>query len=209
MRPFKIPKDEIKFAAKAGFFTKELWVKHFTNHHRSWIFKRWRDFIQRGIFIPFGTSTNQTVVRLNRDSSIVKSVVGGDISSPPSPYQIRHDSMVMDIVLKLVHRSCFDRYFFEPEIKRDPKAFGIRWEKKFPDAIIHTSEGCFAIEVELSRKSPRRYDRILNFYAYKNQFDEVLYYSNSPRVQKSIAAAMKRMLYPMEDTPIVFRDIIA
>ena len=209
MRPFNIPKEEIRLAAKAGFFTKELWTKYYCNHHRSWAFKRWRDFIQREIFIPYGKSSHNSVVRLNRESKIVRSIVGSDICSPPTPYLIRHDSMVINIILGLAKKGKVDKYFFEPEIKQAPEDFGIRWEKKYPDAIVYSGEKCYAIEVELSRKAPRRYDKILNFYAFSKQFDEVHYYSNSPRIYNSLCASVGRTSYPMDEKPIVYTAIVA
>lgn len=209
MRPYQVPVEEIKLAAKAGFLTKSLWKKHFCKTKRSAAYKRWRGFIERGIFIPFGRGKNHEIVKLNPKSKYVIPVVGMDISMPPIPYQIHHDSLVIDIVMDLINKGKIQEYFLEPEIKRHLDLFDLNKATKLPDAIAVTNEGKFAIEVELSKKAQKRYYRALEFYASSDIFDEVYYLSNSPGIQKQLARIARKIKYPQQERPLRFGVIAA
>ncbi|MBY0385863.1 hypothetical protein K2X05_11960 [bacterium] len=208
MRNYVVPTGEIKLAAKAGFLSKRLWQKYYIKGHRSWKFKRWNSFVERGLFRTYGTRGDDYLT-LNMKSEIVRNIVGNDISHPPIAYQIFHDEMVLEIVLGLVRDKKIRNYYLEPELKRDPLGFGLTESQKIPDAIAITETGKFAIEVELSRKNSRRYTKALESYALSNIFDEVYFLSNSPTIKSNIEAVARSINYPQNRRPLRFGLISA
>jgi len=202
MRPFTIPKEEIKLAAKAGFLTKEIWKRQFANNlSRSWAYKRWKDLLKREIFIPYGRLSRSDIVRLNPESPIVRSITFGDISRAPSHYLLYHDSLVIEAMMNLKRKGKIDDYYFEPEIKRTPAAFDLENCPKFPDAITYKNKEKIAFEVELVTKSKSRYRKALNFYA-GSDFTEVYYFVDSSKVSKSISRVAHEIQYPQHRIPL-------
>ncbi len=100
-RHYIIPKKEIKFAAKAGFLTRDLWEEFFNRHTRGWASIRWRGFRSRKLFMDHRSPLARDCLILNQKSSEIKKIVNSEISSPPLALQIPHDEIVGKIVLKL------------------------------------------------------------------------------------------------------------
>ena len=202
MNTYKIPKEEIRLAAKCGFLSKRLWNDHINKRSRSRSYIRWKDYIKKEIFIPFGRHQGDEVVFLNKQSKIVQSVVRGKFVHPPIAYQILHDEIVVDTVLDWTKKRNISNYFFEAEIRKAPRAFGIRKIDKIPDAIIEIEGENFAIEVELSRKSAKRYRKALTSYAISESYREVHFYTDREEIKHCLVKAAKEIKYPNEETPM-------
>ncbi len=202
MKTYKIPEEEIRLAAKCGFLSKRLWNDHINKRTRSWSYERWKGFIKKEIFIPFGRHRGDEIVFLNKQSDIVKSVVRGQFVAPPFAYQILHDEIVVDTVLSWTKSKNVSNYFFEPEIRKAPRAFGIRKIDKIPDAIVDIKGEHFAIEVELSIKSPKRYRKALTSYAISENYREVHFFTDRVEIKHHLLKVAKEIKYPLEDTPM-------
>ncbi|MCB0370311.1 MAG: hypothetical protein KDD45_13025 [Bdellovibrionales bacterium] len=202
MRPYSIPKEEIKIASKSGFLTKDLWKKYLNHRCRSWAFETWKRYIEKGIFKPYGRFNNGEVVVPNKDSPIVKELVGSDISPPPFAYQLRHDELTLDFVLKLLKQDKITDYYFEPEIRKQPEIFELNSHDKIPDAIVYSKDSRYAIEVEMTRKNPKRYRQALESYASIRSFDEVYYLTNGVKIKNQILKIAKDIQYPSHRCPI-------
>ena len=202
MKTYKIPQEEIRLAAKCGFLSKRLWKDHINKRTRSYSYERWKDYIKKGIFIPFGRHQGDEIVFLNKQSDIVKSVVRGGFVSPPIAYQILHDEIVVDTVLNWTKTKNVSSYFFEPEIRKAPRAFGLRKIDKIPDAIVEIEGENFAIEVELSMKSLKRYRKALTSYAISENYREIHFFTDRVEIKHNLVRVAKEIKYPSEETPI-------
>lgn len=152
--------------------------------------------------LTFGRHRGDEVVFLNKESDIVKSIVRGQFVAPPTAYQILHDEIVVDTVLSWTKFKNVTNYFFEPEIRRAPRAFGIRKIDKIPDAIVEISGEHFAIEVELSIKSPKRYRKALTSYAISDNYREVHFFTDRIEIKHNLLKVAKEIKYPKDETPM-------
>ena len=209
MRPFIIPTQEIILASKCGFLTKSIWHKYFNKKCRSWAYETWLGYLNRGIFKPYGKHKDGSIVVLNRKSDLVQKLVGFDFTPPPYAYQLNHDEMVVDFVLKLYRDKKITSYFFEPELKRNPEIFGLKTTDKMPDAIVKNESFKYAIELELSKKNPKRYRQALESYASMALIDEVYYLTNTQNIKNQIMKTARQIQYPSKLRPLRFTMIEA
>jgi hypothetical protein len=101
MRPSWKPVDEIQFAARSGFLTKSLWIRHFAGEsHESWINKRWRLLSAGDFFIKHPSSFDDVLVP-NPKSPLVQRLIPGGVFRPPYAAQLRHDEIMYDGFLTL------------------------------------------------------------------------------------------------------------
>lgn len=63
----------------------------------------------------------------------------------------------------------------------------------YPDLVVEQGGRRFAIELELSIKSPRRLDRILTAYVRDSRVERILYFTDRPDVRGAVEAAVRRV----------------
>lgn len=204
MRHYVTPIEEILLAQKCGFLSKKIWRKFINQRKDSARKDRWRGFLRRNIFKPYGFKRGDDILYLNSESEIVKSVVGGDIMQPPPSYILKHDEIVVDIVLEWAKDKGIDNYYFENELRSAPKVFGLERYDKLPDAILEVDNARYAVEVEISKKYSERYRKALNAYAMSKRFKEIHYFTNSLQIKNSLLTASEDVEYPQNKQPIIF-----
>lgn len=215
MRPLNVPEKEIRFAAKTGFLSKPLWDEFFAAGTDRWRRKQWQFFLERGLFRKHPSRLPTDVFVLHRKNPMVIRLVGEQISLPPFAPQIEHDEVAAKILLSLERTGHALGYRVEAEIKREE--FGQRQrysgtdKMKYPDAILEIADQGgvtkVALEIELSRKNPKRYRHILNTYAARKELKYVLFLARARTIFESLKTAMRETYYPDWERPIGFCDV--
>ena len=205
------PIFEIKFAAKSGFLTKDLWNEFFANGSLSWRNKRWAAFTKDKIFLPHYAKLASGVLILNRKAKLVQKTVGEEVVLPPFISQLDHDEKLAKIVLSLVKDGVVSSYRLEPELKRLASGLKRNYESehknKYPDALIQLADEKktrVALELELTKKDPKRYRHIMDTYSSFQKADMVVFIVRDDRISQSIKQAMRDSYYPIWERPVGF-----
>ena len=162
MNPY-IPNKEIELAARTGFLSKSLWLKYFATGTVAWRNRVWKNFVYRGYFEPHPSRRANDVVVLNAKNLYVKKYAASLVQPPPVSV-LDHDEIVVETYLRFEKLKSLAYSKFEAEIKKeyfsDKKNILLHQSVKFPDLLISlkgpVERKRIAIEVELSRKEPKR-----------------------------------------------------
>lgn len=206
------PIEEIRFAAKTGFLSRRLWLDFFARGSKSWRNKSWRAMHEYGDFLPHPASRAGDVIVPNRKSLLVQRLVGGAVASPPYISQLDHDEICARIALSLERRGLIRSYLTEADQKRlffgSFRSYREAQAVKFPDLLLElrSPKGNLqvAVELELSRKSPRRYCEIFRALRDGPRRELVIFLSRSDGVFDALARAMKDVTFPTWERPIGF-----
>ena len=210
---YPAPKKEIMFAARTGFLSKIIWEKWFAeNIKRSWKHEKWGLLVKRGYFMPHPSSYAHEVLVLNPDKDEVKNLVGDQLIQQPSVAVLAHDNDVAEIYIKLKISKAISWGKFEAELKRedlrDKRNFDPSDATKFPDLLVsladHSRAKSVAIELELSRKDPKRYRQMMNSYMSFRQASAIVVVTNLQVVKNGIKAAVRDTYFPEWEKPIGF-----
>lgn len=209
MMPRLKPEAEIRFAAKTGFLTKEIWNGFFAEGGERWKRKQWRLLVERGCFRFHHSRRASEVLVLNTKNKDVIAMVGDDISAPPFIAQIDHDELVARTLLQFLKANTIANYQTESELKRlYPLARSRRnsdEKEKYPDALIEIKSGLhIALEMELTLKSRKRYRHILRAYRMRQDADRIIFIVRSANIFESISQAVQDTYYPILERPIGF-----
>lgn len=215
MRKMNVPEREIRFAAKTGFLSKRLWAEFFIEGTPSWNRRLWKQFVSRGFFRPHPSTLARDVLVLNRKSPVVMSIVGDEISSAPYVSQLEHDEMAAHILLELMRAGIVQSFITEAEQKRIPngerRISGYAERLKYPDAIVTIGGPSatirVALELELSRKDPKRYRQCLDTYAARCDVNRVIFIARPGVIFESLKRAMRETYYPDWERPIGFGQL--
>jgi hypothetical protein len=211
MKPKYIPTKEIQFMAKSGFITWELWNEFFAYGCQAWRYRLWNQFIAEKIFFERRSENTFDVWVLNRKHQLVKNTVGSVVASPPFTGQLRHDQLVAKFILETMRQGLGIAYRLEPELKKmAPKIvrhYDSSNREKYPDGLIQlkdTEKTRVALELELTRKDPKRYRQILDAYSSYKKAELVVFIVQDERFITTIKQAMRDSYYPKYERPIGF-----
>ncbi len=214
MKPYD-PSAEIRLAVRCGFLSRAVWNEFFDVGKARWRRCLWGRFISSGQFKQHNSSRASDVIVPNRDHPLVKQISGGEVSSPPSVAQIYHDEILVKGFLRLKKENTIDRAKFEAELKREDlrsqRYYDPNNKTKYPDLVIEIDEEArtkkIAIELELSRKEPKRYRQMMNTYMTSKQFSSVIFITELETVKTSIKSAIRETFYPHWERPVGFVDL--
>ena len=104
---------------------------------------------------------------------------------------------------------------FEAELKREDlrslRHYNPFEKTKYPDLVIEVQGQShpkkIAIELELSRKEPKRYRQMMNTYMTSKQFSSIIFIAELETIRTSIKSAMRETFYPHWERPIGFVDL--
>jgi hypothetical protein len=205
------PIREIQFAAKSGFLTKDLWNEFFARGSLSWRYKVWNSFTEQKIFFPHYAKFASSTLILNRKHRLVQNIVGEELVSAPFVSQLDHDEQLARIVLGILKDGVATNYRLEPELKRLATGFSRHYESsqkdKYPDALLQLAnekKTRVAIELELTKKDPKRYRQIMDAYSSYKRADTVVFIVRTDRISQAIKQAMRDSYYPDWERPIGF-----
>lgn len=153
----------------------------------------------------------------NRKSLLVRRLVGEAIASPPYISQLDHDEICARIALALERRGLLHSYMTEADQKRlffgSHHSYREAKAVKFPDLLLELKGPGggrqVAVEVELSRKSPRRYGEIFRALKDRPHYDLVLFLARSDVIFDALARAMKETTFPTWERPVGFGSVDA
>lgn len=215
MRKTSIPEHEIRFAAKAGFLSKRLWEKFFAEGTPSWKRRRWRKLVDRGYFREHPSALLRDVLVLHRKNPVVMSMVGDEISAAPIAWQYEHDETIAGILLELIRGGIVQSFVTEAELKRlqdgERRYVERPVREKYSDAIVTLGRPSanirIALELELSRKNPKRYRQCLDAYASRKDVDHVIFIARAGIIFESLKRAMRETYYPDWEKPVGFGQL--
>lgn len=167
--------EEVKFAGKAGYLSRGIWEEFFAHGKVNWRNRQWRMMREKGLFKQYQSGVAPTFYILNPKSYAVRRILGDRIGRPPPVSNLGHDEFLVRGLMKLQRSGDIRHFTLERELKKDFHP-GMSSNDKFPDALIRTRAGqLFAIELELGRKSIKRYRDILLRYCFQEDLDGVIY----------------------------------
>jgi hypothetical protein len=207
-----VPIAEVTFAAKTGFLSRSLWLDFFAKGRRSWRYFLWRAFLDRGDFLLHPASRAGDVIVPNRKSPLVRRLVGDAVALPPYISQLDHDEICAHIALTSEKSGLIHSFLTESEQKRlffsSHRSYQEAKAVKFPDLFLELkSESAVrkvAVEVELSRKSPRRYCDIFRALRERPSHDLIVFLSRSEAIFDALARAMRDVNFPTWEQPVGF-----
>lgn len=205
------PENEIKFAAKAGFITKNIWINYFANGSEGWKNKLWNSLLLRGYFLKHPSRRANDTLVLNPNDNLVRKLIGYEKSRAPFVSQLDHDETMARIILDLLNEDIITDYRLEPELKRMTpevhRQFELKKKTKYPDGLIklkNEDQTRIAIELELTRKDPKRYRDIIEAYATFKNAELVIFILRDDRLALTLKNSMRDKFYPKHIRPIGF-----
>lgn len=191
MRPKADFSDVIKFAARSGFLTWDLWDEFFAQGKACWRRRQWGHLKARGYFLKHSSTHSRETLVLNPHSKAVQSVTGGFREKPPYLAEIHHDEMVLKGLMRLARGGWIKRFVLEKQLRREnTKAFEVNSWRKYPDAIVHLKpDKTVAIEMELRQKSKARYLEIFKHYQTVKVVSEIIYICESWEIERAVKIA--------------------
>jgi hypothetical protein len=216
MRRPAIPVEPIRYTAKTGFITKKMWIDHFFEGGSSvWLHKSWSLLMDRKHFqkYPYGLIPN--VLVLNRKNKNVIATVCGLAARPPFPTQIEHDNDLNEVLLRLSRCGTISEWTTEAELKAaGGQTFQIGSQGnliKYPDALVRVSgqgrSQLWAIEMELTIKTRKRYVQIMSAYATMKNLDGILYVHSAPTIVDAVEDGMQGAFFPSDRLKVGFVSV--
>ncbi len=207
-----IPHQEIIFAAKTGFLSKDLWLKYFTARSPSRNSRIWNRFLADGYFKKHESKMLPDVLVLDRAAREELERRGANVVTSPHLSQFDHDEKAARIALALQRTELIEDFTTEAELKRQHwlwlKSTKAGVEAKFPDLTLKLPVGAkflkVAVEIEQSKKNFDRYKKVMSSYASSKDIDLVVFISNNQAIFNSISRAMKEVNYPTWERPVGF-----
>ncbi len=215
MRKKQVPLKEILFAAKMGFLSRAMWEDHFSKRSRTRNLRVWRQFVVDKYFEPHKSIRLEDILVLGELGRFIVESSGGEVVRPPHINQIDHDEIVSRIALKILSCPEVAEVKTEGELRRKYmgwiKTTRAGREAKLPDLLVELKgprRNVFvALEIELSRKNPERYRKVMNSYASQKTAERVVFISAEQTIFDRLSKAMKDTQYPSWDKPIGFSKL--
>lgn len=179
----------IKFAARFGFLTRDIFFSYLCDGSRAHKYRKWNLLLGERWFVP--SFSNPYTVYLSRKSKKIFSL--NDIKAR-SPLFIAHDQLVAEFLLTFEKTGLLVGSWTEMELSRQRwnsfSTLGTDQVGKIPDLILDlkTYNGSLrvAIEIELSRKSRKRYAHIALSYLEMKRIDLVIYACSREQITADI-----------------------
>lgn len=179
----------IKFAARFGFLTRDIFFSYLCEGSRAHKYRKWNLLIDERWFTP--SFSNPYTMYLSQKAKKIFSLK--DIKAR-SPVFISHDQLVAELFLTLEGTGLVTKSWTELELSRQRwDAFSIVGNDqlgKIPDLILdlktHNGNLRVAIEVEIARKSRKRYAHIALSYLEMKRIDLVIYACSGEQVLSEV-----------------------
>lgn len=191
--------DAIRFTAKTGFITREIWSEFFARGGPRARQKQLAFLLSQKILDPHSCRPLHGVYELGSFGKALLLSNNHSFVTAPASYLLAHDEFVATSVLKLRTLGLVDRWSTEAELKsKNDKQFALELrdrERKFPDAVLAmktpNKQFILALEYERSGKTIRRYRRLLEEYCYLFQIDLVLIIARDDAIVRRIEKARR------------------
>jgi hypothetical protein len=212
------PEEVVRFIAKTGFISKDLWGEFFfVGGQPRWRRQVWADLLNRKYLVPHPFGRISNVYVLNRHNKEIIDFVCGKAAKSPPAAQLDHDEILSRGLLRLERARGLVQWMSEAELKSTSGEVVHRIETqgqliKFPDALVYTGRTAkalpIAIELEKTLKSRSRYEQIVAAYASMGGLRAILYICDSAVTERAIGQALERAYFP-EALPVGFAGMDA
>lgn len=211
----EVPHKAIQLTAKAGFITRNIFSTflHPNRPARSQL-RSWSKLLDTGYFVRHADPRMNDVFILNKHKRHIAQEVDGIVVRPPYTGVIRHDETALKGILIIEDHGFLDSWRVESEFKILGKDT-IKLETngattKFPDAILDFKAPVqkirVAIEIELTLKDRRRYQRIMNSYSFAEGLDLILFVCASDTIESAISETANSHFLPPKGLEIGFMN---
>lgn len=207
------PERLIRFVAKSGFLSKDLWARHFFERGgKRWAQFVWRQLQTQGHFVKHPFEAFDDVVVLNRKNASVRSQLETEPVPATPALQIRHDTVLLDGILRAEKAGVIGYWQTEAELKKlvvaDYKIETQGQLIKYPDLLIHTRaplpDRTIAIEYERTLKTRKRYLQIMQAYASTRRIQGLVVIASNSCITKAIQDVMREVYFPEKRIPVSF-----
>lgn len=212
-RPKHIPIEAIHLTARSGFLTKALFKEFLmSGRPKSSLNRNWNELLNSGFFVRHSDERMADIFLLNKRNRELPDLLDQLVVPPPYTGVIRHDEIALRGILLIEDHGFLDNWKVESEFKKAGQG-AVRLEgngqsPKYPDAILNFKAPYkpihVAIEVELTQKERRRYQRILNAYSFAKSLDLVLFVCSNEQIEKAIRDSALKYFYPSAGAEIGF-----
>ena len=211
----EIPSKAIQLTARAGFITRNIFSTFlYPNRTARSQLRAWSRLLDSGYFVRHSDPRMSDVFILNKGIRHITQEIDGIIVRPPYTGVIRHDETALKGILIIEDHGFLDSWRVESEFKilgRDTiKLESQGTTNKFPDAILDFKAPVHrirvAIEIELTLKDRRRYQRILNSYSFAEGLDLILFVCASETIKSAISEIAQSHFLPPKGLEIGFMD---
>lgn len=213
MPKHEVPIKLIDFVAKTGFITKDLWRKYFfTGGNDRWMHQSWTNLHENEYLKPHPEPALKDVSVLNLKSRNLKFLLEGKPVKHVYANHINHDVHLYDGLLTMERDKFVSSWETEAQIKsRLGQVFyhngysGVT--VKFPDAIIDLPNGKlpWAVEMEMTLKNKRRYERTMDAYNSRRDLAGVLFICRQKSMMDALSRAKRAVYYTGSE--ILFMDL--
>jgi len=206
------PQPEIEIAARIGFLSKSIWLEYFASGSVAWKNRKWADLVNRGHFEKHWSQYAKDIIVPVAKDRLVRLYSGDAVSAPPRLSVIDHDEIVLRSFLNIQHAGVLKVGKFESELKMEDSRLKQRISRddsqKFPDLFVklagpNETQG-IGIEIEISRKEPKRYRQIMMAYMCTRPVKTIIYVTNLQTVKNAVAAAIRETYFPTWEKPVGF-----
>ena len=181
--------------------------KFFADCYETVARNRLQKLIKYGYFKSFGMEIRGTIVRCLRLTEkawpIISEKWSFHVDCPHFKSEsIEHDVRLGEVILKFERLDLFERYFSENILQSSST---LKQDPVFSDSVNLQSDGVlvvkslqggsvvYAIEFEISKKAPDRYNRKLSSYYQANGLDGLLYICGNQEIVEAITQADRRV----------------
>ncbi|MDZ4661260.1 MAG: hypothetical protein SGJ18_06525 [Pseudomonadota bacterium] len=211
MKPYD-PSPEITLAVRTGFLSKAIWLEYYAPKNERWKNELWKILAARGYFYRHYSKRAQDVFVPNSKHPLVLKIAGDSITMAPPVGVIDHDETVVKSFLNLKKQDILGSAYFEGELKRQDLRSRRHYDPtdrtKYPDLLINlkgpNSNKKIALEVELSRKEPKRYRQMMNSFMAAKDISTIVFITNLETVKNGIKTAIRETYFPEWEKPIGF-----
>lgn len=204
MRSRYQPIEELAFACRVGFLTRNIWREFFAKGCQRWQNKLWARLRTDGFFRPH-PAMPELYLPNPKNRTIDPGVPF--VAGPPSLNQIRHDELVARTCLlierQVPHLQVKTEAYLKKEVPLRNKGLRTVDSEKHPDLVIRNSGEETAIEIELTQKSRAKYRTILRSYR-RTGFKKVIYIIRSASTMHAIDAAASEISFPRDQIQLGF-----
>lgn len=205
------PTAAVQLTARSGFITRKLFTTYFVNGRpvRSQL-RAWNRLLSSGLFVRHHDPRFHDVFLLNKRKQIAQYGNLNNLVRTPYSGIIRHDETVLHGLLNIQEHGFLESWALEPEFRAQGTG-AVRLEhygqtSKYPDAILQFKAPeksiAVAIEVELSMKDKRRYQRIMNAYSFASDLSLVLFVCGDERIENAVRASARQHFLPPREMEI-------
>ena len=180
-------------AKKFGFVPRSVVWDLLTPKGKTARYAYWRDVQKSPLFMPYriGRSVPEYLIL----SAKGKELMGEDSVSEVDNIYLEHDEIVMRFCLLLIQKLSVTKNWSEGELKKDrslaAKNIGDADIGKLPDLLFDANKGKpakrFALEIERTRKSRRRYQALCRAYGRSIYIDSILFGVRDESIEDAIS----------------------